>query len=56
MAAIIKEFAATGKNIFRYWNDPIGCYLYYHRYPYKIQEKEYEVQKALQMMASLIAI
>ena len=56
MAAIINGFATTGKNLFKYWNDPIGCYLFYHRCPYKIQEKEYEVQVALQMMASLIAL
>ncbi len=46
----------AGKNLFKFWNDPIGCYFYYSRCTYEIQNRKYEVQEALEMMATLIAI
>ena len=47
---------AAGKNLFKFWNDPIGCYFYYSCSPYEIQNRNYEVREALEMMATLIAI
>ncbi len=50
------KLVATGKNLFKFWNDPMGCYFYYARCPYEIQNRHVEVQDALEMMATLIAI
>ena len=50
------KFVAVGKNLFKFWNDPMGCYFYYARCPYEIQNRNVEVQEALEMMATLIAI
>ena len=50
------KLAAAGKNLLIFWNDPMGCYLYYSRCPYEIQNRNYEVQEALEMMATMIAI
>ncbi len=50
------KLAAAGKNLFKFWNDPLGCYFYYARRPYEIQNRNVEVQEALEMMATLIAI
>lgn len=50
------KFVVAGRNLFRFWNDPMGCYFYYSRCPYEIQNRNLEVQEALEMMATMIAI
>ncbi len=50
------KLVTAGKNLLRFWNDPLGCYFYYARHPYEIQNRHVEVQEALEMMATLIAI
>jgi hypothetical protein len=54
--SIMAKFVAAGKYLFKFWNDPMGCYFYYSRCPYEIQNRNYEVQEALEMMATMIAI
>jgi len=44
------------KNLLIFWNDPLGCYFYHAQRPYEIQNGTLEVQEALEMMATLIAI
>ena len=50
------KLAAAGKNLLKFWNDPLGCYFYHAQRPYEIQNGTLEVQEALEMMATLIAI
>lgn len=50
------RLAAAGKNLLKFWNDPLGCYFYHAQRPYETQNGTLEVQEALKMMATLIAI
>ncbi len=52
MAAVKRGLEAAGKNLFKFWNDPV-CYLYY---PHVIQQNELDVHRALKMMANLTTI
>ncbi|HTZ39313.1 MAG TPA: hypothetical protein VMB77_04090 [Syntrophales bacterium] len=50
------KLVTAGKNLLRFWNDPLGCYFYYAHRAYEIQGRNMEVQEALEMMATMIAI
>ena len=56
MAALKRAMEAAGTNLFKFWNDPMGTYLYYYKYPYAVQQKEMDVHRALMMMANLTTI
>ena len=53
---IMEKFVTAGKNLLIFWNDPLGCYFYYARRPYEIQNRNLEIQEALELMATMIAI